>query len=198
MRFDDFQGRSSGVTRVSAQVLVSPQRGIGSLDHDRLQHGLQLRDIMPVGSGHDERQRDATTVHQQMAFAPVFFPDPLDLGPRWIAPVALSSSHRQCFAIARRCLQHRRTRQVQLSKELQRGLLSPIQESGHGSRWRYRNVQPGALSIGNRFSTRKRCPRRPVADLSADGHLPLCVGRFDPLIAGVSVLTVRLASKNHP
>ena len=28
VRFDDFQGRSSGVTRVSAQVLVSPQRGV--------------------------------------------------------------------------------------------------------------------------------------------------------------------------
>ena len=29
---------------------------------------------MPVCSGHDERHRDATTIHQQMAFAPIFPP----------------------------------------------------------------------------------------------------------------------------
>jgi hypothetical protein len=79
----------------------------GGLGHARPRwHQAQasnLRNIMPVGPGHDERQRDATTVHQQMALAPIFFPDPLDSVPRFpdasgafiIAPSMLC--HRQAM-----------------------------------------------------------------------------------------------------
>ncbi len=80
--FDDFQGWRSGVARVGAQVLVAPVRRIGSLNHDGIKHRLQLRNVMPVGSCHDERQRDAISVHQQMAFAPIFFSDPSGWVPR--------------------------------------------------------------------------------------------------------------------
>ena len=31
---------------------------------------------MSIRSGHDEQQRDATTVHQQVSLASLFFPDP--------------------------------------------------------------------------------------------------------------------------
>jgi hypothetical protein len=37
---------------------------------------------MPVGPAGDERQRDVTRVHQQAAFAPIFFPDPWRWVPR--------------------------------------------------------------------------------------------------------------------
>jgi len=55
---------------------MPPDRWTGSLKHDGIKNRLQLRNIMPIGSGHDERQRDATPVHQQMALAPIFSPDP--------------------------------------------------------------------------------------------------------------------------
>lgn len=73
MFLDNFQSRCAGVACVGTQVLVSSQRWIGSLNNEGIQHGFKLRNIMSVCSGHDERQRDATTVHQQMAFAPIFF-----------------------------------------------------------------------------------------------------------------------------
>ncbi len=55
-------------------MLVSPQRWVDSRDKNAVQSGLYLRDIMSIRPGHDERQWDATTVHQQMAFAPIFSP----------------------------------------------------------------------------------------------------------------------------
>jgi hypothetical protein len=72
--FDDFQGRRSGAIRVGTQVIVAPVRGIGSLKHDGIKHRFQLRDFMPVGSCHDERQQDAISVHQQMALDLIFSP----------------------------------------------------------------------------------------------------------------------------
>src|SRR4030067_878722 len=93
----------------------------------------QLRNIMPVSSGHDDRQRDATTVHQQMALAPIFFPDPLDWVQRFPEPAVPSSSPRQYSAIARQYPQARRTRQAPTSTMLQRPPLSPTPEIGHES-----------------------------------------------------------------
>jgi hypothetical protein len=46
---------------------------------------------MPVGSGHDERQRDTTLVHQQMTLAAIFFPDTSGLDLRL---PALAGFHR--------------------------------------------------------------------------------------------------------
>lgn len=43
-----------------------------TLDHDGIEHGLNLRHAVCVGSRHDEGQRDATPDHQQMALAAVF------------------------------------------------------------------------------------------------------------------------------
>jgi len=64
MLLDDFQRGRPGIARVSAQMFVSPDGWIGSIDHDGVKHWLQLGDVMSIGSGHDERQRDATPVHQ--------------------------------------------------------------------------------------------------------------------------------------
>ncbi len=73
---NDLQGGSSCISSVSTQVLVPSDRRTGSLNHDGIKNCRQLRSVMPIGSGHDERQRDATPVHQKVTLAAFFFPDP--------------------------------------------------------------------------------------------------------------------------
>ena len=91
MRLDDIQGRRSAVTRIRTQVLAPSLGRVDSFDHHGIEYSAELRDVMAIGSCHDERQRDATTVDQQMALAPIFFPDPLDWLQRLCVPWALSS-----------------------------------------------------------------------------------------------------------
>ena len=64
------------VARISTQVFVAALFGIGALDDHRIKHRLDLRHIVHVGTGDHQRQRGATPVHQQVALAPIFFPDP--------------------------------------------------------------------------------------------------------------------------
>ena len=106
MLLNDLQSGRSCIASVGTQVLVSPDRWPGAFNHDGIENGRQLRHIMPIGSGHDERQRDATSVHQQMALAPIFFPRSVGFGPTLscasgafiIAPSMLC--HRQALALA--------------------------------------------------------------------------------------------------
>lgn len=53
---------------------------VGEGDDHGIQYGTKLTDVMSVRSGNDQRQRDATCVHQEMALGPFFFPDPWDSG----------------------------------------------------------------------------------------------------------------------
>lgn len=75
MALNDFQGRLAAISGIQAQVLGAPFSRHFALDHDGRQDGVELRNIMPVRSGHDERQGDATAVDEQMTLAPIFFPD---------------------------------------------------------------------------------------------------------------------------
>ena len=95
MRLNDRQRRCTGVAGIGAQVFVPSDWRAGSVYDDGVEYRFQLRDIMPIGSGRDERQRDATTVHQQMAFAPIFFPYRWDWIQQSTEPAALSSSPRR-------------------------------------------------------------------------------------------------------
>ena len=70
--FDRLLCRLPGVPLVGAQVLPA----LGTVDDNGIEHPLQLADVMPMGPGYDDRQRDPTAVHQQMTLAAVFFPDP--------------------------------------------------------------------------------------------------------------------------
>ena len=88
MRLDDLQGSLAAISGIGAKVLAASNSWRLALDHDGLQHMVELRDVMPIGSGHDERQRDATAVHQKVALAPLFFPDPSGCVPRPLAPGA--------------------------------------------------------------------------------------------------------------
>ena len=164
MLLNDSQSRCAGVARVRTQMPVSSERWIGSLDNNGVQHGFKLRHVMSVCSGHDERQRNATAVHQQMAFAPIFSPCRWDWVQRFPVPMAPSSSPRQYFAIARQCLQIRHTRQAPVSIGPQRRPLFPTPETGHGSRWHCRSAQRGALFTGTRFSEHTRSLQIQVGD----------------------------------
>ena len=148
-----------------------------------------------MGTGHDERQRDATTVHQQMALAPIFSPGPLDWVQRSIAPWGPSSSRRQCFASARRCLQGRRIRQARASIRLQTPRPSPTPEIGHESHWNCQSAPPGAPSTGTLCAAHKQSPRRPVGVLSACAPRLPCACSYDPPGAGGQESVAQRASR---
>lgn len=54
MRQDDRVGVLSSVARICTKMFGSTLLGVGSFDHDVIQHGIKLFDVMHVGSGHDE------------------------------------------------------------------------------------------------------------------------------------------------
>jgi len=55
---------------------------------DGIEHGSKLTDVMSVRPGNDQRQRDATAVHQKVPLAPLFSPDLWDSGQSLLAPEA--------------------------------------------------------------------------------------------------------------
>lgn len=83
---DHGHGAFAAIARIGAQMLGAALLWSRTLDHDGIEHSLNLRHVVRVRSRHDERQRDATSVHQQMAFAAIFFPDPSDWGRQLLAP----------------------------------------------------------------------------------------------------------------
>ncbi len=54
MPLNGLQREFAGVTRIGAQVLAAPMGRLGTLDHDGIEYRLQLRNVMPIRSGHDE------------------------------------------------------------------------------------------------------------------------------------------------
>lgn len=65
------------VSCVQAEILLngldmSEVQGNDAVPQEFVKH----RTVVPVGSGYDERQRDAICVHQQILFASIFFPYP--------------------------------------------------------------------------------------------------------------------------
>ena len=58
-------------------------------NNDGIEHRGELTCVMSMGPGDDQRQRDATCVHQKMAFASLFSPGPSDLDPLLPSPEAL-------------------------------------------------------------------------------------------------------------
>jgi len=74
MLLNDLQSGCSCINSVSTQVLASALGRAGSFDRNGIEHSLELRNIMSIGSGHDERQRDAGDAFKYQAgvfgFAP--------------------------------------------------------------------------------------------------------------------------------
>lgn len=72
---NDLQRWLSAISGIQTQMLGATLSRHLALDHDGRQDSVELRNVMPVRSGHDERQGDATAVDQQVTLAPIFFPD---------------------------------------------------------------------------------------------------------------------------
>jgi len=61
----------AAIGSVSTQVLMAAHGRRRNFHHDRSQYGFQLRDVMALRSGDDERQRDTTSVDQKMTLAAI-------------------------------------------------------------------------------------------------------------------------------
>ena len=75
MAFNDLQRRLAAISGIQTQMLGATLSRHLALDHNGGQDCVELRNVMPVRPGHDERQGDATAVDQQVTLAPIFFPD---------------------------------------------------------------------------------------------------------------------------
>ena len=76
MFFNGAKRRSTGIASIGTQMLAASLRWCGTLHRDGIKDHGNLADIMSVCPGYDDRQRDATAVHQQVTLAPIFSPDP--------------------------------------------------------------------------------------------------------------------------
>ena len=130
--------------------------------------------VIDVGRGHDDRQRDATPVHQQVPLAPIFFPDPSGWARRFVAPSVPSRVLRRCSAIARRFLPSGRTRPALPAIALQeQSRLLPFQKAlvhGAGAPETLSWAKP---STGSLCATRTRWPRTPGAGASVPARARL-------------------------
>ena len=87
MALNDLQRWLSAISGIKAQVLGAALGRHLALDHDGRQDCVELRNVMPVRPGHDERQGDATAVDKQVTLAPIFFPDQSGLARLALVPV---------------------------------------------------------------------------------------------------------------
>lgn len=173
----------SSVAGVSAQMLVSPLRRVPALDDDGGENIVESLAVMNVGPAHDERQRDATTVHQQMTLAAFFSPDPSGWGQQLPGPAAPSSSRHPRFASARRCPPSGRTRPGPLSIDPQRTPQLPTQGIACGRCLRCQSAPWAGPSIGSPCAAQRRWPRTPSAPALAAGPLQACAHRSCPLVS---------------
>ena len=85
---NDLQRRLASISGIQTQMLGATLDRHLALEHDGRQDCVELRNVMPVRSGHDERQGDATAVDQQVTLAPIFFPDQSGCARPALVPVA--------------------------------------------------------------------------------------------------------------
>lgn len=78
--------RPAGIARIGAQQLPTARVRFRTCDHNRIEDPIHLAQVMPIGSGDDEGQRDSMGVHQDVALGAFFSPDPWDWVPRPPAP----------------------------------------------------------------------------------------------------------------
>src|SRR5450759_2096905 len=195
---NDAKRRGASIASVGTQMFVPSLRGIGALHHDAVKDRSKLANIMSVCSGHDDRQRDATTVHQQVALAPIFSPDPSGLARQLPAPAVPSSLPRRYSAIATRCLHSRHTPPTRPSTGLRTLRLAAIRDSACEWHLGYRSVRSAALSTDSQCATRKQWPRTPSAHLWVYAHRRVCAHTLCPTLAGAREARARPAAKERP
>src|SRR5438477_3521860 len=198
MRLDDANVFGASVARVGAQMLVAPHWRALALDHDGAEYLVDSLAVIHVGRGHDERQRDATAVHQQVAFASFFFPDPSGSARPLLAPAGPSSSPRRCFAIARRFLPSRRTRPARLSTATRKSQPLPTRESACERRWRCQSAPWATPSPGNPCAVPRRWLRILGAPAWAGDRRRACVRRFCLPVRHAEESAAPRAARTHP
>ena len=154
-----FFGFFSLITGIGAKVLL---RFPTWFPHPVFQDSFDLRDIMSVCSGYDDRQRDTMLVDQNVTFASIFFPDPWGCVPRIPERSEPLSCSRRCSAISRQCLPLRHIRPAPFSKASRTIPLSPISESIDEHCWNCR-IPSAGLSIGFLYGEQIRSPQKPCA-----------------------------------
>jgi hypothetical protein len=77
--------------RIAVIALIRIKEALrpGRRDDDRIEHCGELADVMSMGPGNDQRQRDAMSVHQDVPLASLFSPDLSGSGRLLLEPGAL-------------------------------------------------------------------------------------------------------------
>ena len=169
---DRQSGRMSQVPLVGKKILF-PSAVFRRSHHLAIQHDLNLGHIVSIGSGHDERERDATGVHQKMALAPFFFPDPSDSFRRPPEPEVLWSSIHRWTSIPRQSLPSRRTQPDRASRVPGALRPDPIPENTGEWRWDSKTAPSAEPSIESLFEAHRRFLQKPINGLPASPGLPL-------------------------
>jgi hypothetical protein len=189
--------RCPRVPFVAAEVLRGAIPRIAPVQDTSRQSRGQQRHIWRFRSAPDEGQRDATSVHQHTALAPIFFPDPSDWVPQPLAPTALSSARHQDFARSTRCTASRRIPSGQPATGSERTRRPATVKNTDESHSDSRTALWATLSTGCRFGGRTRSPQTPAGAVRVSA-LPL-VGVDTPDLgrAAVAESTVPLSAKRH-
>ena len=167
--------RLSGVAFIHAKVLWFPGGRFGPLHDDGVQRCPQQLHVMPIGPGDDKRERGATTVHQQAALGPLFFPDLSGCFPPPLVPVGLYPASHPSSATPTQSLPSRHILPVPLATTAQRILPPATVENAYGSHWRCRKLW-ARPSIGNLCATHTRWPRRDRAAQCTCAHRRAAAG----------------------
>jgi len=147
---------------VRTQVLGGVSRPrCRTIPETRVQDRFPPGHVMSIGSGHDERERDATGVHQEMPLASFFSPDPWGCSRQLLVPVGLLSWPRRSTASPRRSLPSRHIPQVPLSRGSETDPLLPIPGSTGEWRWDFRRPPSARLSTDTPSAAHRQCPRTP-------------------------------------
>ena len=186
------------ITFLSAQILRRRRIDRRSPNHAFGQGLRDQRHVRGFRAAHDERQRDATPVHQDTALAPIFFPDQWDSAPRTLAPAARCSTSHQYSAMSRRSLTSLHIRSIPPARGAQKNQRPASAKNGDEWRWRCQTVLWATPSIGCPFARQRRFRQRPVGAVRACGLLQACghIPASNPVAARESM--VRLSAKTHP
>ena len=162
-----------------------------------IQYGFQLSYIVPIRPGDDDRQRDATLFHQQMAFASFFSPGPSGSDQQLPEPEVLWSLHYQYSAKTRICPPFHHIPPARLATWPGRPQPFPTVESRHERNWGCHTSLLGGPSIGSRCGEHKQ-----FLQIPCDNPTAFCRHLFsgykicsDPWLVAVRVAPH--ASKKH-
>jgi len=142
---------------VAAKVLRLLCRRLWSLNDSAIQDDFQLSYVVPIRPGYDDRQRDATLFHQQMAFASFFFPGPSGSDQPPLVPEVLWSWRYQDFATTRICPPFHHIQPTRLATWPEKLRPFPTAENRHGRNWDCRKPLSEELSIVCQCEEHRQC-----------------------------------------